>query len=119
MILTGLASRSGLPFIPSTFKEYAGDMLWALASYLMTAFLFPHFSIGKIAIIAGMFSLTIEVSQLYHAPWIDYIRRLRLGGLVLGFGFLWSDLVCYAVGISIGALLEWSWNPSVFKKKAK
>ncbi len=117
--MLGLASRSGSSLIPFILKEYAGDALWAVAAYLMVAFLFPQFSTGKIAIIAGLFSLTIEVSQLYHAPWIDYIRRLRLGGLVLGFGFLWSDLVCYAVGISIGALLEWSWNPSVFKKKAK
>jgi hypothetical protein len=115
----GLASRSGSSLIPSILKEYAGDALWAVAAYLTVAFLFPHFSITKVALIAGLFSVTIEVSQLYHAPWIDYIRRLRLGRLVLGFGFLWSDLVCYVVGISTGALLEWSWNLSVFQRKAK
>ena len=119
VIVLGLASRSGSSLIPSILKEYAGDALWAVAAYLTVAFLFPHFSITKVALIAGLFSVTIEVSQLYHAPWIDYIRRLRLGRLVLGFGFLWSDLVCYVVGISTGALLEWSWNLSVFQRKAK
>ena len=120
VILLGLASRSGSPFIPLIIKEYAGDALWALAAYLMIAFLFPHFSIRKVAVIAGLFSLTIEVSQLYHAPWLHYIRRLRLGGFVLGYGFLWSDLVCYAVGIGIGMLLEWSRNLDVFlARKAK
>jgi hypothetical protein len=48
----------------------------------------------------------VEVSQLYHAPWIDGIRNTTLGGLVLGFGFLWSDLVCYLIGIVAGALIE-------------
>ncbi len=49
----------------------------------------------------------VEISQLYHAPWIDSIRQTTLGGLVLGFGFLWTDLVCYSVGIGTGALTEW------------
>jgi len=43
-------------------------------------------------------AFAVEVSQLYHAPWIDSIRSTTLGGLVLGFGFLWTDLVCYLVG---------------------
>jgi hypothetical protein len=44
---------------------------------------------------------------LYHAGWIDAIRATRLGGLILGYGFLWSDLVCYAAGVGLGAILEW------------
>ncbi|MCG8538340.1 MAG: DUF2809 domain-containing protein [Clostridia bacterium] len=30
----------------------------------------------------------------------------KIGGLILGFGFLWSDIVCYAIGILIGLLAE-------------
>ena len=52
------------------------------------------------------FSVAIEISQLYHAPWIDSIRRTTLGGLILGFGFLWSDLACYAVGVGLGVIIE-------------
>ena len=48
----------------------------------------------------------VEISQLYHAPWIDAIRQTALGGLVLGFGFLWTDLVCYSVGVMIGVMAE-------------
>jgi len=51
-------------------------------------------------------SVAVELSQLYHAPWIDPIRRTTLGGLVLGFGFLWSDLACYAAGGGLGVLIE-------------
>jgi Protein of unknown function (DUF2809) len=57
-------------------------------------------------IVLLVLAFAVEVSQLYHAPWIDGIRSTTLGGLVLGFGFLWSDLVCYLVGIAAGALAE-------------
>jgi glycopeptide antibiotics resistance protein len=106
VILLGLVSRSGSPLIPTFLEEYAGDTLWALVAFLMFGFLFPRFSTVKVAAIAALFSLAVEISQLYHAAWIDAIRRTRLGGLVLGFGFMWSDLVCYAAGIGIGVLLE-------------
>lgn len=106
VILIGLASRSQSFLLPSIIKLYAGDALWALTAYLMIAFLFPRLSVSKVAILAGMFSFTVEISQLYHAPWIDEIRRIRLGGLLLGHGFLWSDLICYCIGIGIGVLLE-------------
>ncbi len=49
-------------------------------------------------------AFVVELSQLYHAPWIDSIRQTTLGGLVLGFGFLWTDLLCYSVGIAIESL---------------
>ncbi len=106
VVLLGLASRSHSLVLPSFIQVYAGDTLWALAAYLMVAVLFPRMTIWKVAIVAGCFSLSIETSQLYHALWINQIRHTRLGGLVLGFGFLWSDLVCYAVGIGIGVLME-------------
>jgi hypothetical protein len=48
-----------------------------------------------------------EISQLYHAPWIDAIRSYRLGIILLGNCFVWSDLVCYTVGILAGAFAEW------------
>ncbi|MEC1172420.1 DUF2809 domain-containing protein, partial [Bacillus paralicheniformis] len=43
---------------------------------------------------------------LYHAPWIDAIRAVPLGGLILGYGFLCSDLLAYVLGISAGAAGE-------------
>jgi Protein of unknown function (DUF2809) len=46
-----------------------------------------------------------EVSQLWHTPWLDAIRHTTVGRLMLGLGFLWSDLVCYAVGTIIAFCL--------------
>ena len=41
-----------------------------------------------------------------HAPWLEALRRTTLGGLVLGFGFLWTDFVCYATGIWMGVAAD-------------
>ena len=59
-----------------------------------------------VALLALTFAWGIEFSQIYHAPWIDDIRATTLGALLLGAGFLWSDLVCYAVGVAIGVVGE-------------
>ena len=63
-------------------------------------------SAAKVMLAALAFSFAIEFSQLYQADWINALRRTTLGGLILGYGFLWSDLVCYTVGILIGAGIE-------------
>ncbi len=107
VMLLGLASRakSVQPHLP--MGEYAGDTLWALLVFLGFGLLLPQGSTWRVAMLAFGFALLIEGSQLYHAPWLDALRQTRLGGLVLGFGFLWSDLVCYAVGVAGGAGLEW------------
>lgn len=117
VILLGLASRSYSPPLPPWVRAYAGDVLWALAAYLTFAFLFPRLPVWGVAAAAGLLSLAVEVGQLYHAPWIDGVRRTRVGGLVLGFGFLWSDLVCYGVGIGVGALSERLWARRFFSHR--
>jgi hypothetical protein len=106
VILLGLASRAYSPPLPPFVRAYAGDALWALAAYLTVALLFPRLPISWAAVSAGLFSLAVELSQLYQAPWIDRIRQIRPAALVLGSGFLWSDLVCYGVGVGVGVLAE-------------
>jgi hypothetical protein len=95
LIPIGLATRQ---YGNEWMKLYAGDVLWAAMIYWGFRFLLAH-KPERTAFYAIVFCFLIEFSQLYHAPWIDQIRQNRLGGLVLGFGFLWSDLVCYSVGI--------------------
>jgi len=104
-MILGLLSRkiSGLPKI---IELYSGDILWALMVFLIIAFIFNKKSTIFIISWAIIFSYSIEISQLYHAPWIDSIRNTTLGGLILGFGFLWSDLICYTIGIIIGIIIE-------------
>ena len=104
-VVSGLASRySG--HLPRVLADYSGDTPWALAAFLGMGLVFPRASTWRVALLAFSFSILIEAGQLYHAPWIDSIRRTTLGGLVLGFDFVWSDLDCYSVGVGLGILIE-------------
>ena len=104
--LLGIGSRRYSNALPRFIAAYAGDTLWALAAFLGLGLILPRALTRTIALLAMSFSVAVEISQLYHAPWIDSIRQTTAGGLVLGFGFLWSDLVCYAVGVCVGMLID-------------
>lgn len=106
VMLLGLGSRKFGDFLPEFVSNYLGDTLWALMVFFIMGFLFKRSSTLKVGIYSLVFSFLIEISQLYHAPWLDSIRHNKIGGLILGFGFLWSDLICYTVGVIIGILLE-------------
>ena len=66
----------------------------------------PRRTTLNLAIAALLFSFGIEFLQFYRSPWMEAIRETTIGGLILGFGFKGSDLVCYAVGIAIGAIID-------------
>lgn len=112
VVILGLLSRHYAQYLPNWLGSYSGDVLWALMVYLIIGFIFVNQGIKHVLIYSVGFSYAIELSQLYHARWIDIIRNTTIGGLVLGFGFLWSDLICYTIGIFIGALVEFEF----FKK---
>ena len=100
-IVVGLLSRhvKGIPL-------FIGDILWGLMVYFITRFILINKTI-KWAIVASLlFSYGIEFSQLYQAPWINNIRHTAIGGLILGETFVWSDMLCYTIGIGIGVLIE-------------
>ncbi|WP_240625902.1 ribosomal maturation YjgA family protein [Spirosoma pollinicola] len=104
-LLLGLGSRYFFGEI-AIIKNYIGDVLWALMVYFGFALLFNKWPVKVIALTAIAFSFSIEISQLYHAFWIDSLRATRLGGLMLGFSFVWSDLPCYCMGVLIGVLVD-------------
>lgn len=105
-VTLGLAVRRFGHILPVFIAKYGGDTLWALMVFWAVGFILPKLSGVKVALLATVFSFAIELSQLYHSPWIDAIRHTTLGGLALGYGFLWSDLVCYTVGVIIGIIIE-------------
>jgi len=105
-IALGLASRRFGASLPDVVRLYAGDALWAATVYFLAATLWPRARISSLATGALAFAFAIEASQLYHAPWIDGVRSTRLGALVLGQGFLWSDLACYTAGVIAAALVD-------------
>lgn len=100
VIVLGLLSRKTtlVPLI-------VGDALYAVMMFLMIRFLFIRTSFINVALISLLICYLIEFGQLYTAAWIEQIRNTTPGALVLGHGFLWSDLVAYTVGTAICLLI--------------
>lgn len=108
-LLTGLLGWSSRRFgagLPAWVGLYAGDALWALLVFWLLSGLRPAWPGRRRALGAGLFALLIELSQLWQAPWLSALRATTPGALVLGRGFLWSDLACYAVGVLLGWALD-------------
>lgn len=101
-VLIGIGSRKFGTYLPEFISAYAGDTMWALAFFALFHLLFPDLRLTKILLLNLAFAFLIEISQLWHPVWLDAIRHTLPGGLLLGFGFLWTDLVCYIVGSLIG-----------------
>ncbi|MCM3538827.1 ribosomal maturation YjgA family protein [Priestia endophytica] len=104
IIFLGIVVRKKSAYFPRIVNLYLGDILWALLIFLGFSFLTEKKGLKIVIFLSLLFCYGIEISQLYHAEWIDAVRSTTLGGLVLGYGFLFSDLVSYTVGILFGAL---------------
>jgi hypothetical protein len=102
----GISSRHFADSLPDFIAAYAGDTLWALAVFAAVGLVFRFAATWQVAAMAFVISALVELSQLYHAPWIDAIRVTSLGALALGNEFVATDLACYAVGVCIGMWIE-------------
>ena len=101
VIALGITSRK-LEGIPTFF----GDSLYAVMVYYGIRMFFINLKSQKTAILALLFCFGIEFLQLYDAEWMLEIRRTTLGHYVLGQGFIWSDLVYYALGVIVAVYLD-------------
>jgi hypothetical protein len=115
VIPLGLATRQWPEFWPEWIARYGGDTLWTLNLYLVLRWLRPVTSLPVSAAWCYALSLAVECSQLFHPPWLDALRRPWLGRIILGEGFLASDLVCYAVGTALGLALDMALRLGVFR----
>lgn len=102
----GLISRKYSYLFSQFLNTYLGDALWAVMIYLGMAIVFKRVSYYKIAIYGLLFCYGIEISQLYHDQYIDSVRSTSLGGLILGFGFLWTDIIAYTIGVFTALVIE-------------
>ncbi len=105
-VILGLGSRHFAMYLPRWINLYFGDFLWAFMIFFLMGLIFCKKNTRWVIIFALGYCYLIEISQIYHSPWFDALRQTRLGGLTLGRGFLWSDLISYTFGIAIGAVIE-------------
>ena len=109
IIAAGLSTRAH-PW-PDVVVAYGGDTLWASALYVGLRLLAPGGARGRALAVALALSLAVELSQLAQPPWLVAIRETLPGRLLLGRGFVWSDLPCYAAG----ALAAWGAEGSLIR----
>lgn len=105
-IATGLFIRIKSTWFPTMVNLYLGDILYAFMMFYIVSFVVPQKHINTRALIAITVCLAIEFLQLYQADWINSIRQTLPGRLVLGSGFLWSDLLAYAIGVISAYVFE-------------
>ena len=101
----GLGSRKLSPELPYLAATYGGDVLSASCIFFGIRFLAVKAPLPQVALISYIVCVAIETLQLYQAEWIQKIRHTPPFGILLGYGFLWSDLICYAFGVLIGFLV--------------
>ncbi|MEM7152666.1 MAG: DUF2809 domain-containing protein [Myxococcota bacterium] len=96
LIAVGLLSRR-IPGVPPS----VGDGLWAMMICGLVGFVVPTAHRTKIAITSVGICFAVEFSQRIDVEWLNALRTTLPGRLVLGRGFLWSDLVAYSVGVLV------------------
>ncbi|NIG53804.1 DUF2809 domain-containing protein [Chitinophaga sp. Cy-1792] len=99
----GLATRHTPDLFPKFISEYGGDILYATFAVFGLRFLWLKPALWKILLAGFIYCVLIEIQQCCQAPWLVQLRNTFPFGLILGYGFLWSDIVCYAAGV----LLAW------------
>lgn len=108
----GLASRQPPLQAWPIIGPWGGDAAWTMAACGGLRMLRPGWSPLRVAFAGYALSVAVEFSQLLDLWPLDDLRRTRVGGLLIGRGFLWSDLVAYAGGAVCHLIIDgWSTPP--------
>jgi hypothetical protein len=97
-IWLALETRKHPGFFHPVIVEYGGDVIWAGAFLFLQRCIFIKTKAWKLAMICFVLGVIDEYSQLWQFEWIVAARQTYIGRLMLGVGFLWSDMVGYAIG---------------------
>ena len=96
LIPLGLYSRH-ISWLP---KE-TGDALWAMMVFCLWCIILVKSKLRTVAIVSLAHSFILEFSQLLRWQLLVSFRDTFVGHMMLGQGFLWTDLVAYVIGITI------------------
>ena len=116
-IWLALATRHHSEWFFPIIAKYGGDIIWAGAFLFLLRMIFINTDLWKLTLWCYILGVLDEVSQLVHTPFAEAIRSTTLGKLMFGLGFLWSDILCYAVGTVLAFLLLALLEKYIFKAK--
>ncbi|MDY7033489.1 MAG: DUF2809 domain-containing protein [Thermodesulfobacteriota bacterium] len=81
------------------------EVFWCLLILL----LFNNAKPWIIAICVLTVTSLLEFLQLWHPPFLEWIRSCFIGKALLGTSFTWSDFPYYIVGCAVG----WFWMKQI------
>lgn len=87
-------------------RDFVGDLFWSLMIAAILSVVSPQISLRNRCIAAIGVCFLVEGSQLIHTPQFDQLRSTFAGHLVFGSGFDPRDLIAYACGILLFAVIE-------------
>jgi len=82
-----------------------GGLLYEIFWCLVVFFLFPKTNIFKIAFWVFIITCALESLQLWHPPFLEYLRNNFIGRTILGNSFNWMDFPYYLAGSFLGYLI--------------
>ena len=97
-----LATRNHHNWFPHLVVVYGGDTIWSGMFMFLLRIFFSHSALYQLAIINYLLGVADELTQLNNGALMVCIRSTTFGRLMFGVGFLWSDIVCYAIGTLLG-----------------
>lgn len=105
-ICLGLAVRTLSRHFYYVVNLYLGDILYAFMIFYIVSFIVYKKSVLFRGLTALAICFIIEISQLYQSPLADSVRATLPGRLILGSGFLYSDLLAYFLGVSAAVVTD-------------
>jgi hypothetical protein len=106
-IAVGLLVHLGGRALPPAVHDILGDALWAVMMFWWVGVLAPAASPGTRGAAALAICFAVELSQQYHTPALDAVRRTLAGHLVLGSGFDPRDFGAYTAGVLAAVLIAY------------
>jgi len=82
-----------------------GGALYEIFWCMMICFIFPKAKAIIIALTVLFVTCSLEIIQLWHPPFLEYLRSYFIGRTILGVSFNWFDFPYYFAGSLVGWLI--------------
>lgn len=92
--------------VPRYCEFVSGRYIICFYDVYIVSFIVVHKNKYTRAYMALFICFSIEFLQLYNSEWIVAVRQTLPGKLILGSGFLWSDLLAYIIGVVAAFIFE-------------
>ena len=89
----------------NTINNRICDLFYVTFWILFFKLIFGKVKSVKIVLIVFLATSILEIMQLWHPPFLEYLRSFYLGKTLLGTNFVPEDFLYYIMGAAIGYLL--------------